>query len=94
MEVDTETIHQIKGIHIPENSGDPYDTSGEKTDLAIVELVNSINIFTKEETQKGLCWPVTPVRLPDTFVFINPLQKVRTLGNHIQTNNSYILLKC
>ena len=86
MEVDTETVHQIKRIHIPENSGNPYNTSGQKTDLAMIELVYSVNICTEKETQDGLCWPITPVRLPDPFIYIKPLQEVRTLGKHIHTN--------
>jgi hypothetical protein len=86
IEVGTETVHQIKGIHIPENSGNPYNTSGQKTDLAMIELVDSVNTCTEKETQDGLCWTITPVRLPDPFIYIKPLQEVRTLGKHIHTN--------
>merc|ERR1719186_352828 len=78
--VDTETIHEIKTIHLPANTGDHYDSGGNKTDFALVELLRSVNICSQEETKNGLCWRVTPVRLPDTFIDIKQLQAVRTMG--------------
>ena len=73
---DTETVHIIKTIHLPENSGELY----ERTDFALIELAESANTCTQEETAQGRCWPVTPVRLPDPFIHIKEGQRVRTLG--------------
>ena len=77
---DTETVHIIKTIHLPENSGVPYKTRGQRTDFALIELAESANTCTQEETARGRCWPVTPVRLPDPFIHIKEGQRVRTLG--------------
>ena len=80
--VDTETVHEIKTIHLPANTGDHYNSGGKKTDFALVELLRSVNICSPEETKNGLCWRVTPVRLPDTFIDIKQIQAVRTMGNN------------
>ena len=77
---DTETVHIIKTIQLPENSGKPYETRGQRTDFALIEFAESANTCTQEETARGRCWPVTPVRLPDPFIHINEGQRVRTLG--------------
>ena len=77
---DTETVHIIKTIHLPENSGKPYETRGQRTDFALIELAESSNTCTQEETAQGRCWPVTPVRLPDPSIQIKEGQRVRTLG--------------
>ena len=80
LEYDEETIHTIKRIHLPRNSGKYYVSGRTKTDFALVELESSVNSCTAEETQKGRCWLITPVKLPDEFMIIPPLQEVRTLG--------------
>ena len=77
-EPDHETIHAIKTIHLPVNTGDPYSTKGQKTDFAIVELVQSVN--TCSETNRD-CWPISPVKLVNPLTVIEPGQEVRTLGN-------------
>ena len=77
---DFETIHSIKTIHLPRNSGDAYNTTGQKTDFAIIELVNSVNSC--EENNRE-CWPISPVSLVDPFVFIEVNQIVKTLGKRI-----------
>ena len=84
--VDTETVHEIKTIHLPPNTGDHYDSGGQKSDFAVVELLRSVNICSPEETKKGLCWRVTPVRLPDPSINIRQLQKVRTMGNNVYSH--------
>jgi len=80
LEYDEETIHTIKRIHLPRNSGKYYVSGRTKTDFALVELESSVNSCTGEETRKGRCWSITPVKLPDQFMIIPPLQEVRTLG--------------
>ena len=54
-----------------------------KTDFALVELSRSVNLCSPEEREGGRCWTVTPVRLPDPFIYIKELEIVRTLGNHL-----------
>lgn len=81
MDTDTETIHTIKRMHLPENSGDHYGSKGQKPELALLELQEDANICTPDETKNDRCWKVTPVRLPDPSIIINDLEKVRTLGN-------------
>ena len=73
---DTETVHIIKTIHLPENSGKPL----ERTDFALIELAESANTCTQEEIAQVRCWPVTPVRLPDPSIQIKEGQRLRTLG--------------
>ena len=79
---DTETVHQIKTIYLPANSGSHKNSKGTKTDFAIVELLRDVNTCSPEETKAGKCWLVTPVRLPDPGIYIKQLQTVRTMGNH------------
>ena len=69
-------MHIIKTIHLPENSGTPYETRGQRNDFALIELVESANTCTQEETAQGRCWPVTPVRLPDPLFQIKEGQRV------------------
>ena len=73
-------MHIIKTIHLPENSGTPYETRGQRNDFALIELVESANTYTQEETAQGCCWPVTPVRFPDPLFQNKDGQRVRTLG--------------
>ena len=91
---DTETVHIIKTIHLPENSGKPYETRGQRTDFALIELAESANICTQEETARGRCWPVTPVRLPDPSFQIKEGQKVRTLGRFDNSKDFLNMISC
>ena len=77
---DTETIHRIKQVHLPKDSGDPY-TEDNTTDLAIIETMDDINSC--EESNRD-CWNINPVKLydPRKHGAINKLQEVRTLGNY------------
>merc|ERR1711970_1474243 len=79
IELDTETIHDIKTIHLPSNSG-PHGKKGLKNDFALIELSESANTCTEQETVDGKCWKIDPVRLPDPSLELSRLQKVRTLG--------------
>ena len=69
---DEETVHVIKKIHLPVSSGSHYDSNGQETDFALVELDQSVNVCSPRETSDGRCWRVTPVRLPDPFIYIQP----------------------
>ena len=73
---DYETIHSIQSVHLPRDSGDPYNTSGRETDFAIIELVRSVNIC----QEKDQCWPIAPVSLVDQNIYIEGNQEVKTLG--------------
>ena len=77
---DTETVHHIKHVYLPEDSGNPYDEVN-KTDLAIIETMNDINSCSESETYRD-CWHITPVKLADPVKHkIIPEKKtVRTLG--------------
>ena len=55
-------------------------SGGQKSDFALVELIQGVNRCSEKETADGKCWMVTPVRLPDLDIFIPKLQLVRTLG--------------
>ena len=77
---DNETVHQIKTIHLPPNTGTLSDIEGEKSDFALVELVKSVNACGSQDISSGRCWPITPVGLPDPDISIKKRQKVRTLG--------------
>ena len=72
-------MHIIKTIHLPENSGTPYETRGQRNDFALIELVESANTCTQEETAQGRSLPLTPVRLPDPLFQIKEGKRVRTL---------------
>ena len=80
---DTETIHSIKQVYLPEESGYPY-IENNKTDLAIIETMDDVNSCTESESHRD-CWQITPVQLA------NPVQHqtipkqtiVRTLGSHL-----------
>ena len=79
---DTETVHSIKSVHLPRQSGDPYlGILGDKTDLALLELKNGAN----ECEDIGRCWPIQPVRLPQPDIQINNGDPVRTLGKFNET---------
>ena len=79
-EYDRETLHDIARVHLPENSGDPYNkTEGETTDFALIETKEDVNTC-KEDKNERDCWKITPVKLPEADMEIPNLQKVRTLG--------------
>ena len=84
---DHETIHRIKMIHLPRNSGYPYTTEAQKTDLALLELEESVNTCVEDDRD---CWHISPVRLHDTPGSIQPLEEVRTLGKYVQTFNIFL----
>jgi hypothetical protein len=66
-------------IHLPKNSGYPYSTEAQKTDMALLELEESVNTCVEDDRD---CWHISPVRLHDTPGSIEPLEEVRTLGNN------------
>ena len=80
-DADTETVHSIEKVFLPPNSGDPY-TMPNKTDLAIIETAEDVNVC--EESNRD-CWPITPVRLADPVKHqtIDALTEVRTLGSKL-----------
>ena len=73
LEPDTETIHDIKTIHLPTNQK-------QTSDFALIELVRSANICSAEETEDGRCWYIEPVKLPSPEIIIHENDTVRTLG--------------
>ena len=80
-EPDTETVHSIKRVYLPEDSGNPYIVEN-KTDLAIIETMDDINSCTESNRD---CWQITPVKLADPVKHqtIPKLTTVRTLGSHL-----------
>eukprot|EP00092_Neocalanus_flemingeri_P055151 GFUD01065077.1.p1 GENE.GFUD01065077.1~~GFUD01065077.1.p1 ORF type:complete len:342 (+),score=69.68 GFUD01065077.1:41-1027(+) len=79
-QADTETVHTIQAVHLPEKSGDPYqEPKGDWTDLALLELTRSVN-HCEEKASTRDCWPIRKVRLPDPDIQISIGDAVRTLG--------------
>jgi len=75
---DQETVHNIARVHLPDKSGNPYESQGEETDFALIETENDVNTCTERLRE---CWPITPVRLPGpNMQHIPNLEEVRTLG--------------
>ena len=74
-------MHSIEKVFLSPNSGDPY-TMPNKTDLAIIETAEDINVC--EESYRD-CWRITPVRLADPVKHrtIDALTEVTTLGNQL-----------
>merc|ERR1712106_698448 len=73
LEPDTETIHDIKTIHLPTNQK-------QTSDFALIELVRSANTCSQEETEDRRCWNIKPVKLPSPEIIIHINETVRTLG--------------
>ena len=80
LEFDEETVHTIKRIHLPQNSGSFVESKGKLTDFALIELDHSVNKCSEYETRAGKCWNITPISLPSRDISIQPLKEVRTLG--------------
>ena len=78
---DTETIHPIKTMHLPANTGPLSETKADKTDFAVIELIREVNACSSQEIAAGRCWTVTPVKLPNIDISIENAELVRTLGN-------------
>ena len=80
---DTETVHFIKQVYLPEESGYPYKEK-YKTDLAIIETMDDVNNCTESESYRD-CWHITPVKLADPVQHqtIPKQTTVRTLGSHL-----------
>ena len=83
LEIDKETHHDIKTIHLPANSGKHgvLNAVGSKTDFAIVELATSVNTCKQHEHEK--CWELHAVNLPGPDFTLQELEEVRTLGNYL-----------
>ena len=77
---DTETIHPIKTIHLPANTGPLADIKFNKTDFALIELIRPVNACSSKEIAAGRCWTVLPVKLPNIDISIENGEVVRTLG--------------
>jgi len=92
LEVDEETVHAVKKIHLPENSGSFVQSNGQMTDFAHVELRRSVNRCSAEETRAGKCWTISPVELPKSDIIIKPRQRVRTLGKVLLQSVSVLRL--
>jgi len=73
LEPDTETIHDIKTIHLPTNQK-------QTSDFALIELIHSANSCSQEETEDGRCWYIKPIELPSPQTIIRVNETVRTLG--------------
>ena len=50
------------------------------TDFALIELTQSANICSKQETRNGKCWHIEPVKLASPSQEISTKQTVTTLG--------------
>ena len=83
LEIDQETRHDIKRIHLPANSGKHYlnAVEGSNTDFAIVELETSVNTCKQHEQHE--CWELHAVNLPGPNFTLQELDEVRTLGNYL-----------
>ena len=72
-QADTETIHTIEAVHLPENSGAPDNFadyfSSDVTDFALVQLTRSVNDCEETSSSRD-CWPISPVHLvgPETIL--------------------------
>ena len=83
LEVDKETYHEIKTIHLPASSGKHgvLNEVGFKTDFALVELTTSVNTCNQNDLPK--CWRLHPIKLASPDFPLNKLDEVRTLGNYL-----------
>ena len=80
---DSETVHSIKQVYLPEDSGYPY-IENNKTDLAIIETMDDVNSCTESGLYRD-CWHITPVKLADPVKHqtIPKQTTVRTLGSQL-----------
>ena len=72
-DLDTETIHTIKKVHY-----------NRPSDIAIIELQDSVNKCSLIETESGKCWPIKPVILGTEDLEITLNQTARALGGNTE----------
>ena len=79
-ERDTETIHTIKKVFYKGSS-----------DIAILELQNSVNQCSHLDVRREKCWPISPVQLPPADLEIRENQTARALGRNILMKTSPVI---